>query len=220
MAIRRSVWLCLAISMVLSQSASYAAMARDDDGRSINSLLRDLNTQDYSRKNEIERILGERKSESGEMLINALDNSDPIVQGNAAEILEHLSGNWDFVVSNRGLATILGIMKAAHAPTVQAHLVRVIGNVGPRNPQIQETLIYVLTKDGDVSVRSAAANALSNLVREEKPLDAEVAVKALCTALNGDLSPHVRSAAASALSQTNVLPEIAVPAITQALDDN
>lgn len=209
-----------AAAVILSQTAAQAALTKEEEGVSLQVILRDLNTTDWNRRSAIERILSERKAEAADALVNALDSSDPVVQANAAEIMSRLSGNWDFVISDKGLATILGIIRAARQDKVQVSLVNVLGHIGPRNARIQETLIELLSRDGTVSVRSACANALSQLIREEKTKDALPAVRILCKTLTGDLSPHVRSAAASALSQSHALPEVAVPALTAAIDDN
>ncbi|HEY9786052.1 MAG TPA: hypothetical protein V6D17_11660, partial [Candidatus Obscuribacterales bacterium] len=109
MANRRTVWLSMATAVLLSQTASYGALALNDESASISTLLKGLNTQDWQRRNEVEQILNKRKGEAAEALVNALDSGDPVVQENAADILDRMSGNWDFIISDRGLATILGI---------------------------------------------------------------------------------------------------------------
>lgn len=220
MPLMRKIGMTAACAILVAQSATFAALARDEDRPSIQTLLKELNTQDWTRRNEIERLLNERKAEAAEALVDALDSSDPAVQANAAEYLDRLSSNWEFVVSDKGLATILGITKATRNEKMQSHLIGTLGHIGPRNDQIQETLIALISKSNAASVKNACANALSALIREEKAKSAEPAVKALANLLQSDPSPHVRSAAANALSQCHALPDVVVPALIKAVDDN
>ncbi len=186
---------------------------------SLQAVLRSLGAQDFQRRQEIERLLNERKSEAPAILTNALDSADPEVQKNASELLSRMSHNWEFVIPDRSLATIIVILKNSHVSQVKCNLVHVIGNVGPRNEQLQPVILDILRKDDDASVRSAAADALTNFSREEKPAQAQEAIKVMTYCLKNDISPHVRRSVAQAMG--NLPPSDAViTALVEAMDDN
>ncbi len=202
-----------------SPNSALAAYGNDDHRFSLQSVLRSLGSQDYQRRQEIERLLNERKSEAPTILTNALDSADPEVQKNASELLARMSHSWEFVINDRSLATIIVILKNSHVSQVKCNLVRVIGNVGPRHEHLQSIILDLLKKDEDASVRSAAADALTNFSREEKPAQAAEAVKVMTHCLKNDISPHVRRSVAQAMG--NLPPsDGVVAALVEAMDDN
>ena len=202
-----------------TQNAAFAAYGNDDHRFSLQSVLRSLGSQDHQRRQEIERLLNERKSEAPTILTNALDSADPEVQKNASDLLARMSHNWEFVINDRSLATIIVILKNTHVSQVKCNLVRVIGNVGPRHEHLQPIILDLLKKDEDVTVRSAAADSLANFTREEKPGQTTEAIKVMSYCLKNDISPHVRRSVAQAMG--NLPPSDAVIlALMTAMDDN
>lgn len=206
--------------MIGSRNAALAAYGNDEYRFSLQTVLRSLGAQDWQRRQEVEKLLNEHKSEAPTILTNALDSADPVVQKNASEMLSRMSSNWDFVISDRSLATIIAILKSSHASQVRSNLVRVIGNVGPRNERLQPIILDLMKKDEDVSVRSAAADSLANFMREEKAAQAEEAVKVMCFCLKNDISPHVRRAVAHAMGNLPCPSDLVITALTEAMDDN
>src|SRR5882672_6254344 len=99
------------IASIVSQSAALSAYGNDDHRFSLQTVLRSLGAQDWQRRQEIERLLNEHKAEAPTILTNALDSADPEVQKNASELLSRMSSNWEFVISDRALATIIVILK-------------------------------------------------------------------------------------------------------------
>lgn len=218
-AVTSGIALLVSSLSVGSPNAALAAYGNDDHRFSLQSVLRSLGSQDYQRRQEIERLLNERKSEAPTILTNALDSADPEVQKNASELLARMSHNWEFVINDRSLATIIVILKNSHVSQVKCNLVRVIGHVGPRHEHLQSIILDLLKKDEDVSVRSAAADALTNFSREEKPAQAAEAVKVMTHCLKNDISPHVRRSVAQAMG--NLPPsDGVVAALVEAMDDN
>lgn len=212
---------CLTASAVIffPQSA-ISAYGNDDHRFSLQAVLRSLSSTDWQRRQEIERLLNEHKSEAPVVLTNALDSTDPEVQKNASEMLMRMSASWEFVIPDRSLATIVGILKSTHSSNLKSNLLRVVGNVGPRNDRLQPILLDCLRKDDDVSVRSAAADALSAFMREEKASAADEAVKVMCYCLKHDISPHVRRSIAQAMGNLPGPSEDVLNALIAAMDDN
>lgn len=208
------------IASIVFQSSASAAYGNEDHRFSLPTILRSLGSQDWQRRQEIERLLNEHKAEAPTLLTNALDSSDPEVQKNASDMLARMAGNWEFVISDRSLATIIGIMKSTHSSPVKSNLVRVLGHVGPRNDRIQAMVLDLMKKDEDASVRCAAADALANLMREEKAAAAEEAVKVMCYCLKNDLSPHVRRSVAQAMGNLPGPSDQVIDALAAAMDDN
>lgn len=209
-----------AIAAVLSPNPALSAYGNDDHRFSLQSVLRSLGSSDWQRRQEIERLLNEHKSEAPVILTDALDSTETEVQKNASEILMRMSSNWEFVISDRSLATIVGILKSAHSSAVRANLVRVVGNIGPRNERLQPLILDYLKKDDDVAVRAAAADALSVFMREEKVSAAQEAVKVMCYCLKNDISPHVRRAVAQSMGNLPSPSDEILSALTAAMDDN
>lgn len=215
--------LAISLSLVASiflPSSALAAYGNDDHRFSMQSVLRSLGSSDWQRRQDIERLLNERKAEAPVILTNALDSTEPEVQKNASELLMRMSGNWEFVIPDKSLATIVAIMKSSHSSVVKANLVRVIGHVGPRNEYLQPLILDLMKKDEDVSVRSAAADSLSNFMREEKAAAAAEAVKVMCYCLKNDVSPHVRRSVAQAMGNLPSATEEVMNALVAAMDDN
>jgi len=212
---------CLTASAVMFFPKSVIAAYGNDDHRfSLQAVLRSLSSSDWQRRQEIERLLNEHKSEAPVILTNALDSADPEVQKNASEMLMRLSASWEFVIPDRCLATIVGILKSTDSSNLKSNLVRVIGNVGPRNDRLQLIILDCLKKDDDVSVRSAAADALSSFMREERASAADEAVKVMCFCLKNDISPHVRRAIAQAMGNLPTPSQDVLSALIAAMDDN
>ncbi len=203
-----------------SQNAALAAYGNDDHRFSLQTVLRSLGAHDWQRRQEVEKLLNEHKSEAPTILTNALDSADPEVQKNASEMLSRMSNNWEFVINDRALATIIAILKSSHSSQVRSNLVRVIGNIGPRNERLQPIILEMMKKDEDVSVRSAAADSLANFMREEKAAQAEEAVKVMCYCLKNDISPHVRRAVAHAMGNLPSPSELVMAALIEAMNDN
>ncbi len=209
-----------ALTVLGLQNAAFAAYGNEDHRFSLQSVLRSLGAQDWQRRQDIERLLNEHKSEAPTILTNALDSADPEVQKNASELLSRMSHNWEFVISDRSLATIIAILKNTHSSPVKCNLVRVIGNIGPRNEHLQPIILDIIKKDEDVAVRSAAADALANFMREEKATQAEEAMKIMCYCLKNDISPHVRRAVAQSLGNLQSPSSTVISALVVAMDDN
>ncbi len=208
------------IASIVFQSTALASYGNEDYRFSLPAILRSLGAQDWQRRQEIERLLNEHKAEAPTLLTNALDSPDPEVQKNASEMLSRMAANWEFVISDRSLATIIGIMKSTHSSPVKSNLVRVLGHVGPLNERIQPLVLEMMKKDEDASVRSAAADALASLMREEKASAAEEAVKVMCYCLKNDISPHVRRSVAQAMGNLPGPSELVIDALAQAMEDN
>lgn len=208
------------IASLVLQSSALATYGNDDHRFSLQTVLRSLGSQDWQRRQEIEKLLNEHKGEAPALLTNALDSADPEVQKNASELLQRMASNWEFVIPDRSLATIVAILKASHSSTVKCNLVRTIGYVGPRNDKLQPLILDLMKKDEDVSVRSAAADALSNFMREEKASAADEAVKVMCYCLKSDISPHVRRSVAQAMGNLPGPSDEVLTALVEAMDDN
>lgn len=210
------------VSMVAigSQNAALAAYGNDDHRFSLQTVLRSLGAQDWQRRQEVEKLLNEHKSEAPTILTNALDSADPEVQKNASEMLARMSNNWEFVINDRSLATIIAILKSSHSSQVRSNLVRVIGNIGPRNERLQPIILELMRKDDDVTVRSAAADSLANFMREERAAQADEAVKVMCFCLKNDISPHVRRAVAHAMGNLPGPSDLVIAALIEAMNDN
>lgn len=209
-----------AITASLFPNSTLAAYGNDDHRFSLQAVLRSLGSSDWQRRHEIERLLSEHKAEAPVILTNALDSTDPEVQKNASEMLSRMSGNWEFVIPDRSLATIVAILKSTHSSPVKANLVRVIGHVGPRNAHLQPIILDLMKKDDDVAVRAAAADALAAFMREEKASSAAEAVKVMCYCLKNDISPHVRRAVAQAMGGLPGPSDEIISALVTAMDDN
>jgi len=209
-------------SLVLQNFALTAAAS--EDRLSMQTILRYLSAgernTDWQRRQDLERLLNDHKSEATTLLTNALDSSDADVQRNASEILSRITSNWEFVVSDHSLATILGIMKSSRSSVVKCNLVRTIGHIGPRNDKLQPLLLDILKSDPDASVRTACADAIAGFMREEKPAAASEAVKTMCFCLKSDISPHVRRGIAQAMGNLPSPPDEVINALAAAMDDN
>lgn len=208
---------------LLLQNLALAAYG-SEERLSMQMILRLLSggdrSNDWQKRQEAERLLNDHKSEATTLLTNALDSSDPDVQKNAAEILSRITSNWEFVVSDHSLATILGILKSSHSSIVKCHLVRTVGHIGPRNDKLQPLLLDIVKNDPDASVRSAGADAIASFMREEKPAAASEAVKTMCACLKSDISPHVRRSIAQAMGNLPGPSDEVIAALSNAMDDN
>lgn len=208
------------LSAGLSCREASAAYGKDDHVMSLQTALRTLTPQDWARRQEVEKMLNENKAQAAIALTNALDSGDPQVQKNAADILVRMSGSQDFIIQDKALASMISILKASHNAEVKANLLRTLGHVGPRNERIQNTVLEYLSKDDEVAVRIAASEAVSELMRIEKASDAAEATKVLCSVLKNDISPHVRSSIARAMTYSPASASSVVDALIAALDDN
>lgn len=208
---------------LIAQSFAIAAYA-GEDRLSMGTILRLLGggdrSNDWQRRQDAERLLNDHKAEATTLLTNALDNPDPEVQKNASELLSRLTSNWEFVVSEHSLATILGILKSSHSSVVKCNLVRTVGHIGPRNDKLQPLLLDILKNDPDASVRSASADAIATFMREEKPAAASDAVKSMCYCLKSDISPHVRRSIAQAMGNLPGPSDEVIDALSNAMNDN
>jgi len=169
---------------------------------------------------ELERQVHDRPSEAAEALVDLLDTSDPTVKLRASQLLERLSSNQDFSITDSSLSTIIGILKASDDNQVKSALITTLGNIGPKTDEVKATIIEIVKTDKEVSVARKAIEALARLAREERPTLHMKSTEVLVAVLNSNNAPSLRAAAASALSRYHSNAKIAVPALTAALNDN
>jgi HEAT repeat protein len=193
--------------------------------KSVNDITRMLRS--YSGSNisavnihEIEERLRDRPAEAGEALINILDGNDEKLKIHASQLLRNISGHGDFGLSEESIRTIVAIMKASDNAQVQANLLSTLGNIGPKNDLIKQSILEAIKTSREVSIRKAAIDALAHLAREEKPASHLSSTKTLLTVLKTDDAAPVRAAAATALGTYRDNPPQAVPALSEGLDDN
>ncbi|MBZ0187401.1 MAG: HEAT repeat domain-containing protein [Candidatus Obscuribacterales bacterium] len=190
---------------------------------SVKKIVNTIKLTAHTNSNDIhtlEQQLRHRPSEAGEALVDLLDTSDPQVKLKAAQLLERLSSNPDYSVSISSLNTIIGILKAADDINIKSSLLMTLGNIGPRSPQVKATIVQTIKESREVPDKRRAIEALARLSREELPELHRQSTEVLIEVLNKDDAPSLRAAAATALSQYHSDPEIAVPALTEALKDN
>lgn len=215
----RSFAIALGVS-ILVPTAVYAADALSPD-----ALVRLLEMTDRNQVHNqvytLERQLQSRKNYYGEMLVNALDNSNDMVKLSAATLLNRFSNHNDFSLSDRSLASMIALTKATKDTEIRSQLLGVLGNMGPRNEQIKATIIEMMDKDLETNVKLAAVHALGRFARQERPVSAEVTVKLLCQILTrSDSAPSLKEAAANAIADAHAAPAAAIPALISALDSD
>ncbi len=169
---------------------------------------------------QLENKLREYPSEAGEALVDVLDTNDATLKMRTSQLLQRLSTNNDFGISSTGLKTIIGIFKASDDINVQIPLLSTLGNIGPRDPSVKQTIIDAIKDNKEVRIRREAIQALARLAREEKPSLHKESTQIILDILKNDETPSMRAQAAEALSNYQDNPTLVVPALTKALDDN
>lgn len=218
----RNFAIALGVSLLVGGLLPNAVLANDLSPDALVRLLQmtDRN-QIHNQIYTLERQLQNRKNFYGEMLVNALDNSDDIVKLSAATLLNRFSNHQDFSLTDRSLATLVALTKATKDAEIRSQLLGILGNMGPRNETIKATIIETMDKDLETNVKLAAVHALGRFARQERPVTAETTVKILCQVLTRtDSAPSLKEAAANALADAHAAPSIAIPALITALDSD
>lgn len=180
----------------------------------------------YSERNQnvnvydLEKELRNRPRQAAQALVDLLDTNNKNVQLQAASVLERLSTNPDFSISDSSLKTLIAILRGSKEPEVKASLVRVLGNIGPKNEDVKAAIIENISGDAEATTKRNAIEALAKLAQQEKPEFHRKSTEILVGILRGDDAPSLRKAAAIALSRYHNDPEVAVPALIDALNDN
>lgn len=180
----------------------------------------------YSERNQnvnvydLEKELRNRPRQAAQALVDLLDTNNKNVQLQAASVLERLSTNPDFSISDSSLKTLIAILRGSKEPEVKASLVRVLGNIGPKNEDVKVAIIENISGDAEATTKRNAIEALAKLAQQEKPEFHRKSTEILVGILRGDDAPSLRKAAAIALSRYHNDPEVAVPALIDALNDN
>ncbi|MBI1269161.1 hypothetical protein GC174_01880 [bacterium] len=180
----------------------------------------------YSERNQnvnvydLEKELRNRPRQAAQALVDLLDTNNKNVQLQAASVLERLSTNPDFSISDSSLKTLIAILRGSKEPEVKASLVRVLGNIGPKNEDVKAAIIENISGDAEAATKRNAIEALAKLAQQEKPEFHRKSTEILVGILRGDDAPSLRKAAAIALSRYHNDPEVAVPALLDALNDN
>lgn len=180
----------------------------------------------YSERNQnvnvydLEKELRNRPRQAAQALVDLLDTNNKNVQLQAASVLERLSTNPDFSISDNSLKTLIAILRGSKEPEVKASLVRVLGNIGPKNEDVKAAIIENISGDAEATTKRNAIEALAKLAQQEKPEFHRKSTEILVGILRGDDAPSLRKAAAIALSRYHNDPEVAVPALIDALNDN
>ncbi|MBX9692696.1 MAG: HEAT repeat domain-containing protein, partial [Cyanobacteria bacterium] len=169
---------------------------------------------------QLENKLRDYPSEAGEALVDVLDTNDATLKERTSQLLQRISSNSDFAISSSSVKTIIGILKATDDINVQIALLSTLGNIGPKDPSIKQTLIDAISKNREVRIRREAIQALARLAREEKPSLHKESTQIILNILKNDDAPAMRAQAAEALSAYQDNPAQVVPALTNALDDN
>lgn len=169
---------------------------------------------------DMEKQLRHRPRQAAAALIDLLDTSNTKVQMQSAKILQRLSSNQDFSISDQSLKTLIAILSASDSPEVRAALVTVLGNIGPKNETVKAAIIENIKGDFEVATKRSAINALAKLAQQERPVFHKQSTETLIQILKGNDAPSLRQAAASALSRYHSDADIAVPALIAGLEDN
>ncbi|HMO21088.1 MAG TPA: HEAT repeat domain-containing protein [Candidatus Melainabacteria bacterium] len=169
---------------------------------------------------DLEKELRNRPRQAAQALVDLLDTNNRNVQLQAASVLERLSTNPDFSISDSSLKTLIAILRGSKEPEVKASLVRVLGNIGPKNEDVKAAIIENISGDAEATTKRNAIEALAKLAQQEKPEFHRKSTEILVGILRGDDAPSLRKAAAIALSRYHNDPEVAVPALIDALNDN
>ncbi|MEZ4487593.1 MAG: HEAT repeat domain-containing protein [Cyanobacteriota/Melainabacteria group bacterium] len=169
---------------------------------------------------DLEKELRNRPRQAAQALVDLLDTNNKNVQLQAASVLERLSNNPDFSISDSSLKTLIAILRGSKEPEVKASLVRVLGNIGPKNEDVKAAIIENISGDAEATTKRNAIEALAKLAQQEKPEFHRKSTEILVGILKGDDAPSLRKSAAIALSRYHNDPEIAVPALIEALNDN
>jgi len=216
-----AVSLCAMSTFLSGQDAGAApGMASSKSVKELTQMLRQYTGFNASNIHQIEHKLRDRPTEASEALVNILDTNDEQLKVNAAQLLQRFSSNNDFSMSDDNIKTIIGILNACDNVKIQTSLIGTLGNIGPKNELLKNTIITALKESREPSVRKVAVDALSRLAKEEKPSMHAVSTAVLIGVLKKDDAPSVRAAAAQALGQYKDAPSVCVPALTDALEDN
>ncbi len=170
--------------------------------------------------NDLESSLRNYPVDAVPAIIDAMDTNDETIQVPMANFLVRLTGYEDFYYSNQSVKTIIGLLKSSPKREVKSALVGVLGNIGPRNAEIKEALIYTLKNSPEPAVKRATLDALAHLAQQEKPALAADTTKTLIAELSNQDSQLIRQSALYALSRFKANPEVVVPALLKTLDDN
>lgn len=102
---------------------------------------------------------------------------------------------------------------------VRGAAVLALGEIGPRNPELLQTLYSHLRSDPSAAVRRSCAVALGSLVEKQSNDAASKTIDELGAALVHDEFPGTRIASANALRHGHNSPARAVDALTQGIAD-
>ena len=161
-------------------------------------------------------------------VLNVPSVQDAMVQAlktNRAEIASVLlvdcANNGDGLELSAAQTQAIISMLSCDNQNVRCNLAQILSNVSsPGDNKVREALIRLLASDEQAQVRVAAANALSKMGRDVYFKNAPPIAAAFGKAVTEDVSPHVRSAAASGLAQMQGKAESASEALIKALSDN
>lgn len=169
---------------------------------------------------DLENQLRDRPRAASDALVDLLDTNDAKVQIEAARVLQRLSSHRDYSISSESLKTVMAILKATENPTVRSSLLVVLGNIGPQNEKVKQSILETINGDFEMATKRTAIEALAKLAVQEKPQFHMQSTEVLIKILKSDQTPALRVAAAQALSKYHSDANIAVPALVGALEDN
>src|SRR5579883_2750747 len=213
---------CFLISVnTVGRAQAVPGLSSSSNVKEVVKLLKNYSGTNAANIYQIEQDLRRHPNESAEALVNVLDTNDPELKKHASQLLQRLSFNGqDFTLSDSSIKTLIGILKASDDSEVQSSLVQTLGNLGPKSDSIKQAIIDTLKTSPEVSVRRTAVDSLARLAHEERPALHEASTAILVDVLKHDDSAAVRAAAAGAMGSYRDNPAVAVPALSEALNDN
>lgn len=147
-----------------------------------------------------------------------LNEKSPPLQISALSALRRLGRDSNFVIDPILINSARAAAESANSQ-VRSAAVLALGEIGPRNTPLLETLYSHLRTDASAAVRRSCAIALGTLIEKQSTDAAAKTIESLGAALVQDEFPGTRIAAANALRHGHNAPRAAVNALTQGITD-